>query len=93
MSEKKQTMDTLRAFDSFSGYIPHAMTRRQALAMAADGRFPPCVRAYTRAEPLWREGDIVGWIAVNYGPILPEYVERLERDGLTGSPFSHGKSL
>lgn len=90
---KKHSMDTLRAYHEFAAFIPHHMTRRQTLAMAADGRFPGFVRAYTRAEALWREGDIVSWIATNYKSVLPAYVDRLEREGLTGAPFTHGKPV
>lgn len=90
---KKRSLDGLRPYEGFADWIPHHITRRQALAMAADGRFPPFVRAYARAEPLWREGDIVDWIAAQYGGVLGKYVERLEREGLSGLPFSHGKPL
>ena len=90
---KKQFMDTLRSYHEFADWIPHRITKRQAQAMAADGRFPPFVRAYTRAEALWREGDIVRWIADRYKAVLPTYVERLEREGLSGSSFSHGKPV
>jgi hypothetical protein len=83
---KKRAMDTLCSYDRVVDWIPHRITRRQALAMAADGRFPQFVRAYTRAEPLWREGDIVDWIAAHYRKLLPDFVARLEQEGFTGKP-------
>lgn len=87
------SMNTLKSYEEFADFIPHRISRRQALAMAADGRFPPFVRAYSRAEAYWREVDIIRWIVFRYKAVLPEYTARLEREGLCGAPFSHDESF
>jgi hypothetical protein len=85
-------MEMLRTYDEFVDWIPHHLTRRQVLAMSAEGRFPPFARIYPRAPALWHESQIVQWISDNYRAVIPDYVARLEREGLTGAPFN-GKSV
>lgn len=93
MSKYKHPMDMLRTYDEFVDWIPHRLTRRQVLVMSAEGRFPPFARVFPRAPALWHENQIVRWISDHYRNVLPDYVARLEREGLSGAPFSHGKPL
>lgn len=93
MNKKKPSMDALQPYEAFAELIPHRISKRQLRNMAETSRFPAYVKAYPRATPLWREGDVVEWIAANYSEVLPDYCARLERDGFNCPPFSHGKSV
>lgn len=93
MSKSKQSMDTLLPYEEFADRIPHRISKRQLLTMAETSRFPAYVKAYPRATALWRLGDVVQWIVASYGKVLPDYCDRLERDGFNCPPFSHGQSL
>ncbi len=93
MSKSKPLMDTLQPYEAFADWIPHRISKRQLLNMAETCRFPTYVKAYPRSTPLWRLGDVVEWIAANYGEVLPDYCDRLGREGLSGLPFSHGKPV
>lgn len=93
MSDYKYQMNMLKTYDEFIDWVPHRLSRRQVLAMSAVGRFPPFARVYPRAPALWHENQLVRWISDQYRDVLPDYVARLEREGLSGAPFSHGKPV
>jgi hypothetical protein len=93
MNKSKPSPYALRQYLDFAEFIPHRISKRQVVNLATTGRFPSFVQAYPRAEPLWREGDIVEWIAANYGGVLPEYVTRLRIEGFSGEPFCHGERV
>ena len=93
MSKSKPSMDTLQPYEAFVDLIPHRISKRQLLNMAETSRFPAYVKAYPRATPLWREGDVIKWIVANYGSVLSDYCDQLERLGFNCPPFSHGKSV
>jgi hypothetical protein len=92
MSKSKPQMETLQPYEAIFNLIPHRISKRQLINMSETGRFPAYVKAYPRATPLWREGDVVDWIAANYGEVLPHYCDRLEREGFNCPPFN-GKSV
>lgn len=90
MSKSEPLMGRLQPYEAFVDLIPHRISKRQLLNMAETSRFPAYVKAYPRATPLWREGDVIAWIVANYRGVLSEYCDQLERSGFDSPPFSHG---
>lgn len=93
VSESKPSLNVLLPYEGFADWVPHRISKRQILHMSLGSKFPPFVKAYPRAIPLWREGDVIAWIVANYAGVLPDYCDRLVRHGFSCPPFSMGDGL
>lgn len=71
----------------FPGSFP---SRHQFLRMADAGKAPAYVRTSLKAEPLFLESAILQFIREKYFDLIPEYVLRLEKEGLLPSSDDRG---
>lgn len=79
----------LCVYDDFKNVLPVPTSRNHLLRLSSLGKFPRFIRpAGFKSEPHFLKKDVLGWIRNKYGSLMPELVDRLEKDGFS-KPSSH----
>jgi len=79
----------LCVYDDFKHVLPVPTPRSHLLRLSSLGKFPRFIRpSGFKSEPHFLKEEVVGWIRTKYGSLLPEIVDRIEKEGFV-KPSSH----
>jgi len=81
----------LCTYADFSHVLPVPTSREHILRLSSLGKFPRFIRpSGFKSEPHFLKEEVIGWIRTKYGSLLPEVVDRIEKEGFTKSSSHEG---